>query len=239
MDVPFVQYGVLVFCCLSLGYLSEKIVRLVGYKLTVTLGAPGIIAHEASHWIMAKVCGHRIIEARFFAPSSDGSLGYVNHAYKRGFTNYFTLPLISLAPLLLGPGVYYLATKLYYPGLILSLHINDGSRFKLANVTLCMHSVSEWLFTNFNVGKLAWVLLGISIVTFSVPSSIDIQNCRRHLAALLLAGGLLVHYGLKISFLDPYLSFILSFFLASVSLLSLSFIFAWCVRRFFSHKGFY
>ena len=227
MDIPFVQYGVLIFCCLLLGYFSQKIVQLIGYKLTLILGAPGIIAHEISHWIVAKLCGHKILEAKFFAPSTDGSLGYINHAYKRSFTNYITLPMISLAPLFIGPGFYYLITKMHYPELIVRFDIDSGSNFGLQVVLLSMLSIGEWFFDSPSSDKLIWLFVGLSIVTFSVPSSIDIKNCRKQLAILLIISSLLVHYGVNITFVMPYLSFMSVFIMVSLSAILACFSVAW------------
>ena len=234
MDLSLIQLGVLVFCFLSLGYFSQKTVLLIGFKLTVVLGAPGIMAHEASHWIMAKLFGHKILEAKFFAPSSDGSLGYVNHAYKRSFINYISLPMISLAPLFIGPGIYYFFTNVLYPELIYSIHVGHQQELSIHIVLSNLYVISQWITNSLTVDKLVWLLPGLSIITFSVPSSIDIENCRKQLIVLIIIGCLLVHYGLSVANLTVYLTFMSSFAMLSLSIVMFGFISAYMVRRCFS-----
>jgi hypothetical protein len=98
-------------------FTRQQAAAAVGDKAFLYATAPGVALHELSHAVMCLVFGHRISELKLFSPSSDGTLGYVNHSYNRRnlyhvIGNFFigTAPIwggalaISLAAyLLLGP----------------------------------------------------------------------------------------------------------------------------------------
>lgn len=60
--------------------------QLFPVSAQIYLGGLGIIIHELSHLVMAKIFGHKITKVRLLrAPWAvdDGALGYVNHAWKK------------------------------------------------------------------------------------------------------------------------------------------------------------
>lgn len=102
------------------GFLRANAARVFGHGLYIYATAPGTILHELGHAVFCIVFGHRITDLRLFAPSSDGTLGYVNHAYDPGSTyqqigNFFigtgpiwfgSAAIVLLSRFLLGPAVF-------------------------------------------------------------------------------------------------------------------------------------
>ena len=90
-------------------------VKSAGRKLDVIVtGWIGTPVHELGHAVFCILFRHRILEMRLYTPNStDGTLGYVNHAYNPGSTyqrigNFF----IGVGPIIFGAVVLYAA--LYY-----------------------------------------------------------------------------------------------------------------------------
>lgn len=90
-------------------------VKSVGHRMDVFFtGWIGTPVHELGHAIFCVIFGHRIIEMKLYTPNStDGTLGYVHHAYNLNSTyqrigNFF----IGVGPIIFGAVVLYAA--LYY-----------------------------------------------------------------------------------------------------------------------------
>ncbi|TVQ18361.1 MAG: hypothetical protein EA361_01465 [Bacteroidetes bacterium] len=90
-------------------------VKSVGHKMDVIFtGWIGTPVHELGHAIFCIIFRHRIIEMKLYTPNStDGTLGYVHHAYNQNSTyqrigNFF----IGVGPIIFGAVVLYAA--LYY-----------------------------------------------------------------------------------------------------------------------------
>lgn len=90
-------------------------VKSVGHRMDVFFtGWIGTPVHEIGHAIFCVLFGHRIIEMKLYTPNStDGTLGYVHHAYNLNSTyqrigNFF----IGVGPIIFGAVVLYAA--LYY-----------------------------------------------------------------------------------------------------------------------------
>jgi len=65
----------------SAHFAQQGLARLFGVRAFSYLTAPGVIIHELSHAIFCVLFGHRIKHIKLFAPSSDGTLGMVEHQY--------------------------------------------------------------------------------------------------------------------------------------------------------------
>jgi len=90
-------------------------VKSVGHKMDIIVtGWIGTPVHELGHAVFCILFGHRIVEMKLYTPNStDGTLGYVHHAYNRNSTyqrigNFF----IGVGPIIFGAVVLYAA--LYY-----------------------------------------------------------------------------------------------------------------------------
>lgn len=111
--------GLLVLFGLLL-YIFARFTRLtyiqsVGHKMDIFVtGWIGTPVHELGHALFCVIFRHRIIEMKLFSPnSSDGSLGYVHHAYNprniyQRIGNFF----IGTGPIIFGSLVLY--ALLYY-----------------------------------------------------------------------------------------------------------------------------
>lgn len=163
---------------LVLSILSTKLTQLIGRRLTLSLGVIGIPVHELSHLLMAVAMNHKITAVSFYSPSSDSSLGYVNHQYRKSWISPFTLLLIGLAPLLGGAISLYLVTLLLRPDLIqligdyefIITDLNSG----LIVFTFIFDAVTGGSFLE----TFVWGLVVFSIALFCSPSRTDFNACR-------------------------------------------------------------
>ncbi len=92
--------------------LQRAAVRLLGWKaFLVAFGWLGTAVHELSHALFCVVFGHRVTELKLFDPrASDGSLGYVRHAYDpRNPYHQVGNLFIGIAPVLVGGAALTLA----------------------------------------------------------------------------------------------------------------------------------
>lgn len=158
-----------------LSFISMWLCRLLGRNVTFILGAIGVPVHEASHLIVAVLCGQKITGVSFYSPSSDGSLGYVNRQYRRTLLSPIFNLLIALAPVGGGLLGFYLATEYLLPGFINAFE-NEFSTGKLGDNTL---SVIAGLFSFYDLHKvLLWGVVSFSVLLFCSPSPSDFQGCR-------------------------------------------------------------
>ena len=58
--------------------------NLIGLRRLVYISSPGVAVHELSHAFFCVIFRHRITKMELFSVGSDGTLGYVNHAYDPG-----------------------------------------------------------------------------------------------------------------------------------------------------------
>ena len=105
---------------LSSAALQRAAVRLVGWRaFLLVFGWLGTAVHELSHALFCVLFGHRVTELRLFDPrASDGSLGYVRHAYNpRNPVHQIGNLFIGIAPVLVGGAALTLAAFALLGGL--------------------------------------------------------------------------------------------------------------------------
>ncbi len=102
-------------------YIQRNFGRM-GYIVFACIGTP---FHELSHFIMAKLFGHKVTKAVFFQPREafhGGTPGYIRHSYnqKSLYQRAGCLP-ISIAPMVFGALAIYLTIHLCYPETFISV----------------------------------------------------------------------------------------------------------------------
>ena len=115
-------FSPIVFCCIILNILSKaqnnRLFYIGGWKgllVTAWIGTP---IHEISHYLLAVITNHKILELKLFKPDPNtGSLGYIVHSYK--IDNFYQAvigcSLISIAPFFGGAAVIYLLSAIVFP----------------------------------------------------------------------------------------------------------------------------
>ena len=98
------------------GLLRTRWFELLGEKSWTLLAMPGTIVHETGHALFCLLFRHKIEEMRLFAPSPDGTLGYVRHTWEKKSLfqragNFF----IGTGPVILGVGVIVAVTACLMP----------------------------------------------------------------------------------------------------------------------------
>lgn len=166
--------------CALLSIVSTKLVSLLGRRKTIALGVIGVPAHELSHAIVALLCNHKIVGMSLFTfkPSMDGTLGYVNHQYRKSWLSPFALLAIGLAPIFGGILGLYALTFALRPDV---LQIFIGYELTVTDLESAI-TVFGFIGNTVIAGDfwitLIWLLGAFSIVLFSVPSPADFQSCR-------------------------------------------------------------
>lgn len=174
LDFLFVTSFVWAPLCL-LSFISMRLCRTLGKNVTLILGAIGVPVHEASHLIVALVCGQKIIGVSFYRPSSDGSLGYVNRQYRRSLLSPIFNLLIALAPVGGGLFGFYWVTEYLLPGFFTTFE----QGFLSGRLSLSSPLAIAGLFSFYELHNIVlWWLLSFSMLLFCSPSSTDFQGCR-------------------------------------------------------------
>ena len=174
-----------------LSILSQHLVHLIGRKTVIGIGIIGVPIHEISHLTACLCCNHKIVGFGLYKPCIDGTLGYVNHQYRRTWITPICLLLIGLAPLIGGWLSFGLLTSLLRPDLA---HFFSNYSINIQNAEQAMTFLSMFQKSIFTTGGVintfVWMVLGFSILLFSVPSRADFQGCKWAVITLLCAFGL-------------------------------------------------
>lgn len=154
-----------------------KLLNLVGGKVLVMIPASfSVPIHEVSHYIVAKVCGHNILQVKLFTPNTSGTLGFVKHEYKPGIVSVFTNMFIGLAPLAGGVITIWAITSFLMP--------DQVQLFQEAEV-LTPGNIADVISHYMEVARLVaithwaqwefwlWCFLVAHIALFCVPSGAD------------------------------------------------------------------
>ena len=73
---------------------------LFGNRTVLAISFFFVPIHELSHYIAAKLCGHKVTRVSFFTMNSSGVLGFVEHQYRPSLLSPFSNMLIGLAPII-------------------------------------------------------------------------------------------------------------------------------------------
>lgn len=219
-----------------------KIVGENGNKILVATGIVGTPVHELSHALMCLVFGHKIVEIKLYQPSSDGTLGYVNHSYNpkniyHQIGNFF----IGIAPIICGSGIILLLMYLLTPSMfvevtselkfveLLTFDLLDPSTF--AAVLDIFWSIIEIMFDFTNFGNILWwifIILAILISSHMELSGADIKGGLiglLYIAIILLVVDIVLYFVSK-DILSSITTFCASASLCIVGFLSISIVFS-------------
>ena len=144
-----------------------RLASLLSLKGYIYLTAPGVMIHELSHAFFCLLFRHKIAEMKLFAPTDDGTLGYVSHTYNpksrfQRIGNFF----IGTGPVWGGVFALWIVTLIFLPSEVLDF--KQGcleAFFKLAGY---MVSADFWC----NWRSYCWLYLILTIsshVTLSAP----------------------------------------------------------------------
>ncbi|MBM7682948.1 hypothetical protein JOD43_003127 [Pullulanibacillus pueri] len=190
--------GILVFFGLVLGMIE----RVANRQLIATFGRKGVLVtawigtpvHELNHAVMCLIFGHKIIEIKLLQlRSSDGTLGYVSHAYnKRSFYQSAGNLFIGIAPIVGGVMVIVLLMHILVPegfvpiSQVFQNNVPDHAHF--FSITLPAIGVMvKALFTLqhlFSLSFWCFLFLGMSISSHIALSKEDIRGARSGLLAV-------------------------------------------------------
>ena len=169
-----------------------------GPKILLATGIIGTPIHELSHAAMCLLFGHKIVEIKLYTPkSNDGSLGYVNHTYRKKniyhqIGNFF----IGVAPVVLGGIVVVLLLALLLPDAFHSVS-RDISALKSSSIDslpiadflgMIWTAICEIFSTDSLSSWQGWVfiILALMISTHMEMSAPDIKGSLKGLAFLLV-----------------------------------------------------
>jgi len=144
-----------------LGYLVEYVLSFVfsQYIFRIFVG-PGIILHEVSHALVARLFGGKVVEFNIF-DEKGGSVKYTQPKFSN-FTNI----LVGLAPIIVAIAVLFLITKLFHFDFILDQNqVLTYKQFKSFFLDLNYHSVKTYIF----------LYLSLSIAAAMIPSKQDMS----------------------------------------------------------------
>jgi len=169
-----------------LSLLSQFFVCLLGKRIVVIIGIVGVPVHEMSHMVACILCNHKIKGFALYKPSLDGTLGYINHEYRRSWISPLCLLLIGMAPLIGGWLVFGALTAALRPDLAQFFSLYSGN---IANIDEAMTFLSMFAGSIFSTGSILktiiWMIVGFSILLFSVPSRADFNGCKSAVITLI------------------------------------------------------
>ena len=172
-------FGLSIAIAVIMSFISKFIYKHLwleyGHKGVMALiytTAFGTMIHELSHALFCLIFNHKITNISLFHPTSDGTLGYVEHAYIRGNAyqsagNFF----IGIAPVIMSGVITYLLTIWLVPNIIQPLIETHSIRSILLFVLQIYHNLlvgynfADWHFWVYIV--LIFVIAGHSTLSGS------------------------------------------------------------------------
>jgi len=140
--VPLIEIGLFLLPLLVLGLvirllkgrIDAILINHVGRGAYYMFAAIGTPVHELSHLITCLLFGHKIKRFSLFSPTSEGRLGFVEHAYdSRNPYHRAGCFFIGISPLIGGSFFLWILTKALFPGFNLGWGVeNEGIRLLVA-----------------------------------------------------------------------------------------------------------
>lgn len=170
---------------------SAYIQQAFGFNGILITGVIGTTIHELSHFLMALIFGHKIVEIELFRPRAakiDGVLGFVEHRYnKRSLYQRIGNFFIGIAPMIFGTIAISISFRLLLPEMFLKLNISEYidliNTNNLQDIYILLANNFKILFDMvFSISNLInfrfWIFLFImySISTHMSLSKADLKN---------------------------------------------------------------
>lgn len=196
------QLSILFGFFLVLGYIHSHIHQLIyryfsrvfGWAGVLITGIIGTPIHEISHWITAKIFGHRIESVSLFRPHKrSGKLGHVTHSYDsrsiyQTIGNFF----IGASPLIAGSLIIATIFRLTLPAQWTVLTEISYTTFNIHEVLSIAQTFLISIYSNIDFGT--WKFWIIAYIVFSIalhmaPSVADQKTMWKgfgHIAILLI-----------------------------------------------------
>ena len=196
--------------------------RIGGRLLLLIPASFAVPIHETSHYLMAKLLGHKVEKVSLFKPNGSGTLGFVCHSYKPSIFSPFTNALIGVAPIAGGALAVLFITYVLMPGVTPVLHgeqlpyQGDLLKAYLKYLDFILLLINENLA---NMTFWIWVLLVSNILVFSMPSPEDFEGAGLGLSIIITSYlAIMVFYGLE----SPIIKIVNGLLIAYLPLLLLS-----------------
>lgn len=163
--------------------ISRRLSHRFGWRSVLVTGWLGVPLHELSHLVACLVFRHRVVAFSLFDPDPrTGTLGYVQHAYRR--RSLYQLGgsfFIGIAPLVGGALVLTGALWLLVPSALPALHAPPRADLgaQLAHTAALAGATLRGIFTLAHLGSWAfWAFLLIALCVGShlSPSRPDLQG---------------------------------------------------------------
>lgn len=174
--------------------ISRRLAHRFGWRSVLVTGWLGVPLHEISHLVACLLFRHRVVAFSLLDPDTrSGTLGYVQHAYRRRSLYQVTGSFfIGIAPLVGGALVLLVALVLLLPSAMPPLGPPPGPGLgaQLLHTAALAGATLRGIFTLAHVGSLAFwafLLLALSVGSHLSPSRPDLQGAWPGLLMLLLA----------------------------------------------------
>ena len=180
-------FGIISVLGLIIWRLNKTFFRILGYKrgkkLFLTTGFIGVPIHEFGHAFFCVLFRHKIKEIKWFQPNAtDGTLGYVRHAYNRKsiyqqIGNFF----IGIGPLLFGSAAIVILMYILMPN---ASQVNFSGSTSVSGYWNSLWSVFRAIFDFSNYAYVTWwlfIVLACAIAMHMDLSMADIKGCLRGL----------------------------------------------------------
>lgn len=166
---------------------TQLLVAVGGKPLLMIPASFSVPVHEISHWLVAKLCMHKINKLVLFQLNNDATLGYVEHSYKPTIISPFTNMLIGIAPLFGGLAVCIGLLYHFYPDSLL-LALEAGKNNTIKSLSLDLVEVIRTLFSKNSGDWFFWLLtyIVINVWVFSLPSPQDFHGARKGIVLTLV-----------------------------------------------------
>ncbi|PTB97476.1 hypothetical protein C9975_11475, partial [Thalassospira xiamenensis] len=160
-----------------MGFVQRHIHKGLGPKLIMVPAAIGVPVHELSHYLMAKLMGHKVTQVKLFMPMKDGTLGFVEHAYRRSWWSPFANLMIGMAPLIGGLAAFSALTHLFVPDVWIVLTERLQSVATVADALRASKDMLDYMSKlDWNMVSGAWAFMSLSILGFMLPSRADFDG---------------------------------------------------------------